>query len=143
MLPTRSVKEGGGRADLAAYSELALQEAIVNAVVHRDYEITGSQVGIFIFPDRIDVWNPGTLFNTLTPENLYAGCQPVRRNQHLAGFLRAYVSPLTGKSYVKARGEGFSSLVRETERLSGRRPELTVQGQAVRLTIPAAPRQES
>jgi ATP-dependent DNA helicase RecG len=32
--------------------------------------------------------NPGGLHNTLTEENLYAGCQPVRRNQILAGFLR-------------------------------------------------------
>jgi predicted HTH transcriptional regulator len=60
-----------------------------------------------MFPDRIEFQNPGALYNTLTIENLYAGCQPVRRNQLLAGFMRDYKSALTGRSYMEARGEGI------------------------------------
>jgi len=135
-LPSR--KDGSGRLDLETYSQLALQEAVVNALVHRDYELEGSQVRIFLFPDRIEVWNPGGLHNTLTEEDLYRGCQPMRRNQLLAGFMRDYTSPVTGRSYMESRGEGFLTLVRESERVSGRRPDLRVQGQAVRLTIFAA-----
>lgn len=86
----------------------------------------------------LKVWSPGGLPNTLTPDNLYAGCQPIRRNQALAGFLRDYVSPVSGTSYMEARGEGFLNLVRESERISGRRPQLRVQGDAVCLTIYAA-----
>ena len=73
---------------------------------------------------------PGALYNTLTVENLYAGCQPARRNQFLAGFMRDYRSPLTGTSYMEARGEGFLKLVRDSERLSGRRPRLEQIGDA-------------
>ena len=40
-------------------------------------------------------------------ENLYAGCQPVRRNQLLAGFMRNYKSTVTGGSFMEARGERF------------------------------------
>ena len=124
--------------DYPSYVEKALQQAVVNAVVHRDYEITGSQIIIRMFPDRIEFQNPGTLYNTLTIENLYAGCQPVRRNQLLAGFMYDYKSALTGRSYMEARGEGFLNLVRDSLRLSGRRPELEQIGDATRLTIYAA-----
>lgn len=130
-----SEKDALGRIDRPAYSGHALQEAIVNALVHRDYELTGSQTIVYLFPDRVEIKSPGGLHNTLTPENLYAGCQPMRRNQHLAGFLRDFISPWTQRSYMEARGEGFLTLVRESHRLSGRRPELTAEGQAVALTI--------
>ncbi len=107
LVPTLSRKDGEGRMDYPRYVETALQEAVVNAVVHRDYEIAGSQIIIRLFPDRIEFQNPGALYNTLTIENLYAGCQPVRRNQLLAGFMRDYKSALTGRSYMEARGEGI------------------------------------
>ena len=136
--PVGSVKDGGGRHDFPAYDDRALQEAVVNALVHRDYEVRGSQVIINMFPDRIVFRNPGSLYNHLSPEMLYAGCQPVRRNQILAGFLRHYVSPVTGGAYMEAIGEGFLNLVRASERLSGRRPLLEDIGTGMRLTIYAA-----
>lgn len=139
LIATESHKGGMGRVDLPTYVGRALQEAIVNALVHRDYEIAGSQVIVRLFPDRIEVQNPGGLHNTLTEENLYAGCQPVRRNQNLAGFLRDFPSPLTGTSFMEARGEGFLSLVRESLALSGRRPDIRRIGQAVKLTVYARP----
>ena len=136
--PTASRKDGWGRHDYPSYVDRSLQEAIVNAVVHRDYEVQGSQIIIRLFPDRIEFQNPGALHNTLTVENLYAGCQPVRRNQLLAGFLRAYKSAVTGGSFLEAMGEGFLNLVRDSQRLSGRRPELKQIGKATKLTIYAA-----
>ena len=74
--PVVSVKDGGGRHDFPAYDDRALQEAVVNALVHRDYEVRGSQVIINMFADRIVFQNPGSLYNHLSPEMLYAGCQP-------------------------------------------------------------------
>ncbi len=136
--PVVSVKDGDGRHDFPAYDDRALQEAVVNAVVHRDYEVRGSQVIITMFPDRTVFRNPGTLYNQLTPEMLYAGCQPVRRNQILAGYLRHYVSPVTGGAFMEATGEGFLNLVNTSERLSGRRPLLEEIGAGTRLTIYAA-----
>ena len=94
-----------------------------------------------MFPDRTVFQNPGPLYNQLTSEMLYAGCQPVRRNQILAGFLRHYVSPVTGGAYMEATGEGFLNLVRASERLSGHRPLLEEIGGRTKLTIYAA-RQE-
>ena len=138
LTPTASRKDWDGRQDYPSYVHTALQEAVVNAIIHRDYEVRGSQIIIRLFPDRIEFQNPGALYNTLTIENLYAGCQPARRNQFLAGFMRDYKSPLTGASYMEARGEGFLKLVRDSERVSGRRPLLEQIGDATKLTIYAA-----
>jgi predicted HTH transcriptional regulator len=135
FVPVAASKNEMGRKDQPAYSLRALQEAVVNALVHRDYQLTGSQVRIFLFPNRIEISSPGALHNTIRPEDLYAGCQPYRRNQLLAGFLRDYESPLTGRAYMEARGEGFLMMVRESERVSGRRPDLQAIGDSVRLTI--------
>ncbi len=139
FVPVAATKDGMGRKDIPAYSLRALQEAVVNALVHRDYSIQGAQMRVFLFGDRIEVSNPGKLHNTLTPGDLFAGCQPVRRNQMLAGFLRHFQSPLTGVAYMEGRGEGFLTMVRECERTSGRKPDLKVVGDSVRLTIFAAP----
>jgi ATP-dependent DNA helicase RecG len=138
LIATVSRKEAMGRRDLPAYVDTALQEAVVNAVVHRDYELTGSQIIIRIFSDRIEIQNPGGLHNTLTEESLYTGCQPIRRNQFLAGFMRDFPSPITGTSFMEARGEGFLNLVRDSEALSGKKPKIERIGEAVKLTIYAA-----
>ena len=138
LIATVSRKEAMGRRDLPAYVDTALQEAVVNAVVHRDYELTGSQIIVRIFPDRIEIQNPGGLHNTLTEEAMYTGCQPIRRNQLLAGFMRDFPSPITGTSFMEARGEGFLNLVRESEAVSGKRPKIERIGEAVKLTIYAA-----
>ncbi len=137
-VPTPARKDGLGRRDRPAYSLRALQEGVVNALVHRDYSIAGSQVRVFLFPDRISIASPGRLPNTLVPEDLYAGCQPVRRNQMLAGFLRDYTSPLTQRAYMEARGEGFLTLLRECRDVGAARPELTTVGDSLRLEIFAA-----
>jgi predicted HTH transcriptional regulator len=92
---------------------------VVNAVVHRDYQLSGSNVRVFLFANRLEVSNPGGLHNTIRPENLFAGCQPYRRNQALCGFLRDYESAITGRALMEARGEGFRMMVRETRRIGG------------------------
>lgn len=139
FVATAAVKDGTGRKDMPMYSLRALQEGVVNALVHRDYQLGGSQVRIFLFPDRVEISSPGRLHNTISEEDLYAGCQPYRRNQLLAGFLRDYESPISGRAYMEARGEGFLMLVRESVEVSGRLPDFRRIGDSVRLTIHARP----
>lgn len=112
---------------------------MVNAVAHRDYQLRGSPVRLFLFEDRIEVASPGRLPNSLTPADLFGGALPFRRNQLLTAFLRDYVSPVTERAYMESRGEGFLTMVRLSEQLSGRRPELVEQTEAVKVTIFAAP----
>jgi ATP-dependent DNA helicase RecG len=51
------------------YPELACQEALVNAIAHRDYT-TSSGVEVFIFDERLEIRNPGALLSTLSIEDL-------------------------------------------------------------------------
>ena len=74
--PVAAEKNHEGRRDLPAFSARAVHEAIVNAIVHRDYQLVGANVRVFLFSDRLEVSNPGGLHNTILPEDLFAGCQP-------------------------------------------------------------------
>lgn len=132
--PTVSVKRDDGRHDYPAYSLRALQEAVVNAVVHRDYA-AASQIIIRVFPDRIEFRNPGTPHSGLTVADLYDGSMPQRRNDTIVGFFRYYKNSVTGGAYMESRGEGFLNIVRESQRISGRRPELKIVGDTTQLTI--------
>ena len=58
------------RQDLPQYSENALFEALVNAVVHRDYSIKGSRIRLSMFEDRLELCSPGSLPNNLTIESM-------------------------------------------------------------------------
>ncbi len=57
-----------------------LREAIVNALVHRDYSLASS-VRIFMFDDRLEAHSPGKLPNSVTVDNIRAGihveCNPI------------------------------------------------------------------
>ena len=66
---TGFIKQDVGRRDIASYPKRAVTEAIVNALVHRNYMITGSQIDIDIFKDRIDMTSPGSLIGSSFKNN--------------------------------------------------------------------------
>ncbi|MCP5105725.1 MAG: HTH domain-containing protein [bacterium] len=71
------------RQEIWEYPKEAIREAIVNAICHRNYEDTGN-VQIRIFDDRLEVWNPGTLPESLTLEMLRKDHQSKPRNELIA-----------------------------------------------------------
>lgn len=139
QVPTASAKDGEGRSDAPAYSMRALSEAVVNAVAHRDYALTGAQIRVQIFSDRVEITSPGRLPNSLTEEDLYLGAQPVRRNQVLVGFLTQLKGARTGRVFMESMGEGFLTIVRESVVLGAPKPVLRNHTDAVTVTIFAAP----
>jgi ATP-dependent DNA helicase RecG len=74
------------------YPPDALREAITNAVCHRDY-FSNASVQIRIFDDRIEIWNPGTLPEGLTVEDLKGKHESKPRNKLIARlfFLIKYI----------------------------------------------------
>ena len=130
------------RIDLPQYSEKALFEAIVNAVVHRDYTIQGSRIRISMFSDRIDINSPGNLPNNLTIDSM--DVRQSTRNEALASILgRIPVESIRGSGdrqyFMERRGDGVPIIFRETEALSGKLPKYQlIDDSELVLTIPAA-----
>lgn len=68
-LNTEYIIKGGPREELLELPEEALREAVINAIVHRDYRLTG-HIQIQIFQDRVEIVNPGGLVSGLNPDDL-------------------------------------------------------------------------
>ena len=71
--------------NLPQYSERALFEAITNAVVHRDYSISGIRIRLSMFEDRLEIQSPGSLPNNLTLESMEV--RQATRNEALTSVL--------------------------------------------------------
>jgi len=124
-----------GRRDYPQYHLGAVFEAIVNAVAHRDYAIHGSKVRLRLFADRLELYSPGALANTMDLDAL-----PYRqsaRNEALTSLLAKCTIPrdmewLQTKrgTLMDRRGEGVGVILSESERLSGRRPKFEIYGES-------------
>ena len=130
------------RTDLPQYSERALFEAIVNAVVHRDYAIQGSRIRISMFANRLEINSPGSLPNNLTIDSM--DVRQSTRNEALASMLgRISVADIQGSGerqfFMERRGDGVPTILRETRDLSGKNSEYQlIDNSDLVLTIPAA-----
>ena len=110
-----------------------MDEAIVNPVAHRDYAIAGSKIRLFLFADRLELYRPGRLFNTIALDGM-----PYRtftRSQLLVGFLSKLRSKRTGQVLLESRGEGVRKIIKDGEARSGRRPEYELFGDEPRLML--------
>lgn len=121
------------------YSEKAVAEALVNAVAHRDYSIAGSKIRLHMFADRIELYVPGGLVGTLTPDVLHL--RQATRNPLIVSLLaRCRSRPeFPRQLLMDQRGDGVPAIRKETRRLTGRLPEYSLLGDSeLRLVIPAA-----
>jgi ATP-dependent DNA helicase RecG len=58
------------RIETPQFSMNAVFEAVVNAVAHRDYSIYGSKIRLHLFADRLELFSPGTIPNTMTIDSI-------------------------------------------------------------------------
>ncbi len=121
-----SARKTPAREEFPQFSERAVFEALVNAVAHRDYSIHGSKIRLFLFDDRLELYSPGALANTVTVDSL--ALRQSTRNELLASLLARVPVDATpgggGRKYLmEKRGEGVPTILRESLALSGRCPE--------------------
>ena len=96
-----------------------------------------------MYSDRIEIYSPGRLANTLTVDNLMEN--QVTRNEMLARLLSELaveddLSPTIDRShFLERRGEGVGIIFSESERLSSKKPVYEIFGEELKLTIFAAP----
>jgi ATP-dependent DNA helicase RecG len=112
------------RQDIYSYSERAIFEAIVNAVAHRDYSINGSKIRFFMFEDRIEIYSPGDLPNTLTIDTIEM--RQSTRNELISNLLSDCPvkegSSSLRKHYMEKRGEGVPIIFNESTKISNTKP---------------------
>jgi predicted HTH transcriptional regulator len=113
------------RVEMPQFSEKAVFEAVVNAVVHRDYSVSGSKIRFFMFDDRLEIYSPGALPNTVTVESI--ALRQATRNELITSLLAE--SPVAetigdvGRSfYMEKRGDGVPIILNESTKLSGKTP---------------------
>ena len=146
-----SARKDIGRIERSQYSMRAVFEAVVNAVVHRDYSKAGSKIRLFMFTDRLELYSPGALANTLTVEDLrynQVALNPdvigATRNELLARLLSETTlnddmgAQVVRRHFLERRGEGGGIILNESERLSGTTPVYELFGEELRLTMFAA-----
>ncbi len=132
----------GGREDFPQFDMLAVFEAITNAVAHRDYSMPGSKVRLRLFDDRLELYSPGMLVNTMTPESL--PYRQAARNETITSLLaRCPIENGEFKSHrtriMDKRGEGVPIILSRSEELSGKKPEYRlIDDSELLLTIHAA-----
>ncbi|MDE0116956.1 MAG: putative DNA binding domain-containing protein [bacterium] len=129
-----------GRVDLPQFDLSAVFEALVNAVAHRDYSVHGAKIRLRMFEDRLELYSPGSLANTLTVESLRY--RQTARNETMCSLLSRCPVPdeswLTSSRahFMEKRGEGVPIILDNSTLLSGREPEYRVLDDAeLMLTI--------
>jgi predicted HTH transcriptional regulator len=130
------------RIETPQFSMNAVFEAVVNAVAHRDYSVYGSKIRLHLFADRLELFSPGALPNTMTVDSISE--RQSTRNELLSSLLARCPMNVDAAGsrrgfIMDKRGEGVPIIIMESEKLSGIKPKYALLDDAeLMLTIYAA-----
>lgn len=111
------------------YPEFAWQEAIVNAVAHRDYGDQGRETEVWLFEDRMEVQSPGGLVAPVTIDDLRN-----RRRTH-ASRNPLIVRMLVDMGIMRDEGEGIPRMHEEMEASYLKAPDFQADGASFQVTL--------
>ena len=112
-----TLEDGARRVEVPVYPPEVLRETVVNALIHRDYLLTSTDIELAIYSDRLEVISPGRLPNGITPARMRTGCRAAR-NQLIKDVMRDY-------GYLEHMGMGVPrKMVRGMKAHNGTDPEL-------------------
>ena len=105
-LPESEIIGQALRQTVPAFPEIAVRELVANALIHQDFLATGTAPMVEIFPDRIEITNPG---EPLVDTQRFLDSPPRSRNEVLASLMRRF-------RICEERGSGIDKVVFEIER---------------------------
>jgi len=114
---TATLADEARRIERRTYPPEVLREAVVNALIHRDYLLTSTDIELAIYSDRMEIVSPGRLPNGITPARMRTGCRAAR-NQLLKDVMRDY-------GYLEHMGMGIPRKIIQGMKIhNGTEPEL-------------------
>ena len=119
--------EGLQRIDTYAVPLGAVREALVNAVVHRDYSISGSDIKFAVFDDRIEITSPGALPKALDVDDILSGRSEIR-NRAIARFFKEI-------NFIEQWGTGIGKILQACRDFGLRDPEFRESGLFFKVTL--------
>lgn len=105
LLPSNEEMGKAFRQEVPMYPELALRELVANAIIHQDFNLTGTGPIIELFDNRLEITNPGV---PLVDTQRFLDTPPQSRNEALASFMRRI-------GICEERGSGIDKVVFQTE----------------------------
>lgn len=128
-MKTRTVidPKTGARTDRTEYPLDALREAILNALIHRDYSVysEGTPVQLDFFTDRLEIHSPGTLYGRMSVEQL-GTARPDLRNPALAVMAETLTSAENRYSGIPTMRRAMEEYGLPEPRFENRRQEFVV-----------------
>lgn len=112
--------EGIRRIDRYEVPLEVIREAVVNAVVHRDYSISGSDIKFAVFDNRIEITSPGALPRSLEIEDIIIGRSEIR-NKVIARFFKEI-------DFIEQWGSGIRKMIRLMEAGGLNKPQFRESG---------------
>lgn len=125
MTPAKEVIEDGIRRKCPAYPPIAIRELIANALIHQDFSISGTGPIIDLFPDRIEITNPGI---PLIQIERFIDNPPRSRNEKLASLMRKL-------RICEELGTGWDKIAIECELFQLPAPKIGIYEEHTRITI--------
>lgn len=112
-LAARSMMSDFGRTDHLDYPLGAIREALVNALLHRDYSpvTRGTQIQVELYPDRLVIRSPGGLFGGISVDSLGEEGSSSSRNAVLASLLSDTFLPASEELVAENRASGIPSMI--------------------------------
>ena len=100
-------KTGNGRIEMPDYPPEAVHEALVNALVHRDYKIQGSEIHVDMYDDRLEIVSPGGMPDGRRIQDLNIDDVPsIRRNPMICDVFSRL-------KLMERRGSGLRKIIDE------------------------------
>jgi len=123
------------RPNQVKYPIRALQEAVINAIVHRDYEIPEPN-RITVFSDRIEIRSAGTLHWAVNKDKFLLGkASPKWRNQSFAHLFNKM-------QLAQSEGQGIPTIFRTMKEEGCPEPHFEIENESVTCILPAHPRHQ-
>jgi ATP-dependent DNA helicase RecG len=119
---TAVLMNGARRVEHPDYPAEAVREAVVNALAHRDYLLSSTDIELSLYEDHLEIISPGSLPNGITPERMRVGCR-ASRNQLVKDVMRDY-------GYLEHMGMGIPrKLIPSMRNQNGTEPDLIEDGE--------------